>query len=89
MSGWHIGVIGGSGLYEAAGLITPAGVDPFWHFQNIGWTEGRDPNAWFDTAGYLNANTDVAAAQINPLVHFLQAGHYEGRLAIADGVWGP
>jgi hypothetical protein len=68
--------------------VAAAGVDPFWHFQNIGWTEGRNPNAYFDTASYLAANPDVAAAHVNPLVHFLQTGHYEGRSAIADGVWG-
>jgi len=32
------------------------------HFQNIGWKEGRDPNAYFDVKGYLATNADVAAA---------------------------
>jgi hypothetical protein len=42
----------------------------------------------FDTTAYLAAYPDVAAAQIDPLVHFLQFGMLEGRQAFADGVWG-
>ena len=41
--------------------------------------EGRNPNALFDTAGYLAAYTDVAAAHINPLDHYNLAGWHEGR----------
>ena len=37
--------------------------------------------------GYLAANHDVAAANLNPLDHFLQHGVYEGRAAINDGAW--
>jgi hypothetical protein len=36
----------------------------------------------------LNANPDVAAANINPLLHFLFAGDREGRSPQADGLWG-
>ena len=49
------------------------------HYEAVGWKEGRDPSAGFDTLGYLAANPDVAAAGINPLDHFLQFGIYEGR----------
>jgi hypothetical protein len=42
----------------------------------------------FDTTDYLAANPDVAAAQVNPLLHFLQNGQFEGRSPQADGVWG-
>ena len=59
--------------------MAAAGVDPFWHFQNIGWKEGRDPNALFDTSGYLATYADVAAAHINPLDHYNLAGWKEGR----------
>ena len=52
----------------------PRGVDPFRHFQTIGWKEGRDPNALFDTSGYLATYTDVAAADINPLDHYTSFG---------------
>jgi len=52
-----------------------------------GWTEGRDPSAVFDTLGYLAANPDVDAANVNPLDHFLKFGIYEGRTAVNDGMW--
>jgi serralysin len=41
--------------------------------------EGRNPNAWFDTAGYLSHYTDVAAAGVNPLQHYETVGWTEGR----------
>ena len=53
----------------------------------FGWQEGRDPSACFDTLGYLAANPDVAAADVNPLDHFLTFGIYEGRQAVNDGMW--
>jgi serralysin len=62
-------------------------VNPLLHYQVVGWTEGRDPSAGFDTLGYLAANPDVAAAGINPLDHFLQLGIYEGRQAVNDGLF--
>ena len=34
--------------------VAAAGVDPFQHFQTVGWKEGRNPNALFDTNGYLD-----------------------------------
>ena len=49
------------------------------HFQTIGWQEGRNPNALFDTAGYLATYADVAAAHVNPLDHYSQFGWHEGR----------
>lgn len=49
------------------------------HFQQYGWREGRDPNAFFDTSGYLTTYRDVAAAGINPLEHYLSYGGREGR----------
>ena len=59
--------------------VAAAGVDPLQHFQTVGWTEGRNPNALFDTAGYLATYTDVAAAHVNPLDHYNQFGWHEGR----------
>ncbi|MBF0877895.1 hypothetical protein HKD21_13770 [Gluconobacter cerevisiae] len=44
--------------------------DLFRHFMTIGWKEGRDPSGRFDVAYYLWANPDVAAAEINPLLHY-------------------
>ena len=54
-------------------------VDPFVHYETIGWKEGRNPNPWFDTKGYLSHYADVAAAGINPLDHYHQIGWKEGR----------
>ena len=45
----------------------------------FGWHEGRNPNAWFDTAGYLAHYADVAAAGVNPLEHYELFGWKEGR----------
>ena len=42
----------------------------------------------FDTAAYLAAYPDVAAAGVNPLLHYLVSGMHEGRSAFADGVFG-
>jgi hypothetical protein len=53
-----------------------------------GWKEGRDPSVNFDTTDYLSHYADVANAQINPLIHFLQNGQFEGRSPFADGHFG-
>jgi CHRD domain len=55
------------------------GINPRLHFDNIGWKEGRDPNALFDTSGYLETYRDVAAAGVNPLDHYIAYGATEGR----------
>ena len=49
------------------------------HYETNGWHEGRDPNAMFDTKGYLNAYQDVAAANMDPLEHYHTFGWKEGR----------
>jgi hypothetical protein len=56
-----------------------AGVDPLFHFNTVGWKEGRDPNSYFDTSAYLAVNKDVAAAGMNPLDHYHLCGWKEGR----------
>ena len=45
----------------------------------IGWQKGLNPDAFFDTNYYLSHNPDVAAAHINPLLHFEVNGWREGR----------
>jgi hypothetical protein len=59
--------------------VWAAHVDPDAHYASYGWREGRDPNAFFSTSGYLATYTDVKAAGINPLVHYDQYGWKEGR----------
>jgi hypothetical protein len=58
------------------------------HFEQYGWKEGRDPSTSFDSLTYLSTYTDVAAAKIDPMQHFLQDGLYEGRSTFADGTFG-
>ena len=62
-----------------AAHIDGRGVDADAHYFNGGWTEHRDPNAYFSTDGYLAANPDVAAAGVDPLTHFHNGGWAEGR----------
>ena len=52
---------------------------PLEHYLFIGWRLRYDPSAEFSTDGYLNANPDVSAIRMNPLLHFLQHGLAEGR----------
>lgn len=51
------------------------------HYVRHGWREGRQPNAWFDPAVYLAAYPDVAAQDVDPLLHFVRNGESEGRTA--------
>ena len=68
---------------DVAKAAAAAGGDTFefayQHYQTYGWQEGRNPNAFFDTKGYLSLYTDVAAAKIDPLAHYDQYGWQEGR----------
>lgn len=55
------------------------GNDAEQHFRDYGWKEGRDPNAFFDTKGYLAAYADVAAEGIDPSSTIsLMAGRRDG-----------
>ncbi|MCJ2038566.1 carboxypeptidase regulatory-like domain-containing protein [Methylobacterium sp. J-059] len=51
----------------------------FTHYLTYGAREGRDPDAYFSTTGYLAANPDVAASGTNPLLHYEQSGWFQGR----------
>jgi len=66
-------------LPAAQSGCSAAEVDPHQHYNQFGWKEGRNPNALFDTNGYLAAYTDVKAASVNPLDHYDTAGWKEGR----------
>ncbi|MFK5597626.1 glycosyl hydrolase [Methylobacterium sp. HMF5984] len=59
--------------------VWKAHVDPTSHYNTNGWHEGRDPNPFFSTVGYLAANSDVAKAGINPLTHYDSNGWKEYR----------
>jgi 2',3'-cyclic-nucleotide 2'-phosphodiesterase (5'-nucleotidase family) len=68
---------------DVAKAATAVGGDIFafarQHYDTYGWKEGRDPNAVFDTKGYLAAYGDVAKAGVNPLSHYDTFGWKEGR----------
>ncbi|MHB2166869.1 glycoside hydrolase family 99-like domain-containing protein [Alsobacter sp. R-9] len=51
--------------------VAGAGVDPFEHFMNYGYREGRNPSAEFDTRFYVQRYFQGQAEQ-NPLIHFLE-----------------
>lgn len=59
--------------------VRQANLDPLLHYNNYGWHEGRDPNAFFSTNEYLATNPDVKAGGFNPLDHYHQFGWKEGR----------
>jgi hypothetical protein len=64
--------------------VFQSGIDALFHFNVVGFHEGRDPNAFFDTSGYLAVNPDVAASGVNPLDHFHQFGWQQGHDPSAD-----
>jgi hypothetical protein len=59
--------------------VWAAQADPTAHYSQYGWHEGRDPDAYFSTAGYEAVNGDVRAGGIDPLQHYDQFGWHEGR----------
>src|SRR5262245_8689521 len=59
--------------------ISGAHLDPFRHFMEAGWKEGRKPNPYFDTAWYMAKNPDVPASGLNPLVHYWRFGESQNR----------
>lgn len=60
-------------------LVANAGIDPFTHYMQTGWQEGRDPSPFFDTTFYLNSHSDVRSDGINPLEHYNTSGWKELR----------
>ncbi len=59
--------------------VADSGADPFAHFMDVGWAEGRNPCALFGVDWYLETNPEVAAEGMNPLAHYVTAGAAEGR----------
>jgi GT2 family glycosyltransferase len=53
--------------------------DPAEHYCRIGAFQGLDPGPRFSSAGYWEANPDVALAGLNPLAHYLLHGRAERR----------
>lgn len=77
-----------SALFDADWYCRQSGVtndaqavrDPVAHYLAQGAAAGLAPGPGFDGAWYLARYPDVAEAGLNPLVHYLRHGRYEGRL---------
>ncbi|TXN44740.1 hypothetical protein FV233_13645 [Methylobacterium sp. WL7] len=50
-----------------------------WHYLQEGATQGLSPGPLFDGPWYLQSNPDVAAAGLNPLLHYVTSGRFEQR----------
>ncbi|MDZ4321895.1 MAG: hypothetical protein U1A07_24190, partial [Phenylobacterium sp.] len=59
--------------------VAEAGIDPFQHFMDMGWREGRSPAPWFTMDVYLSVNPDIKSAGVNPFEHYVITGRLEGR----------
>lgn len=59
----------------------PAETSLFRHFNEIGWKRRLDPSPAFSTGYYLDTNPEVAAAGINPFLHWVNYGRHEKRPA--------
>jgi len=70
-----------SATYPELGLASEP--ESWAHFLETGWREGRDPSPDFETRAYLDTNADVAAAGVNPFLHYWIHGWGEGRLSTA------
>ena len=84
----HERVIHESGLFDAEWYSRKNRVNrrsAIRHFLAVGARGGADPSPLFSTKSYLSRYPDVAAAKMNPLVHYLFHGVEEGRLPVASG----
>lgn len=82
---WYLSTYADARQAVADGTYTTG----YQHYLAAGWKQGHDPSHWLDTSRYLADNPDVAAADIDPLSHYLNWGLREGRsiMAADDGVW--
>ena len=69
--------------YRSQFECVPFDDDGLKHFLSQGWRDGYDPSPKFETRYYLASNPDVAAANINPLIHFVQYGRKERRTGLS------
>jgi O-antigen biosynthesis protein len=74
-----------SGIFDAQYYVSSYAVqvaceaEAVTHYLTTGWKQDFDPSPHFCTEYYLKANDDVAAAGVNPLLHYLRDGRAEGR----------
>jgi len=71
-----------SGLFLSSWYLSahpaPPGDDGVAPFCTAGWRDGARPNPYFDVAWYLERHPEVAAAGVNPLLHFMALGEPAG-----------
>lgn len=58
--------------------VARLGLDPFQHFLQHGWQEGRDPTKWFSVRDYADMNPEVASSGVNPFSHYVVIGKAQG-----------
>ena len=89
---WHSRLLVGSELFQrrfyrerlsGAGQPRWAQWLPLIHYVFWGYRLGLNPSARFNGVWYRAAYPDVARAGLNPLIHYLRSGRYEGRLPYA------
>ncbi len=56
--------------------VVRADIDPFEHFMQYGWREGRDPSPHFNTLFYRDMH--LAGSLENPLIHYIASGEARG-----------
>ena len=59
--------------------VAVAQLDAVAHYLDNGSAEGRDPNPYFSTRYYCEANPDVVSSGMNPFLHYILYGAREGR----------
>ena len=65
--------------YAAAYADQLDGMSPVEHYLSVGWLLDCDPGPFFSGMAYLKRNRDVAAGNVNPLLHYERQGRAEGR----------
>lgn len=66
--------------------VAASKMNPYLHYLNFGWLEGRDPCPNFSVTGYLESFPDVKKTGINPLLHYLKFGKREGRKIVSKNI---
>jgi hypothetical protein len=83
-------VLRSSGLFDADYYlgrnpdVAAAGVEPLWHYVQVGESEGRQPNAFFDPSFYRLRMPDASSGERNLLLHFFERGGFEGSAPSRD-----
>ena len=82
----NIHILGSSQFFDAEYYLRnhPDSQDSAEHYYYHGWKEGKNPSELFDTKYYLSMYEDVAASDMNPLLHYILIGRSEERFPTKD-----